>query len=203
MVGVRAAARGGKVAEVTVADDLLRARLTEPLPDGRREVATVRVDPALAEQLRSRGVTVVRGEPPAGPLAALLSWIWPFLLLYAFWMLISRSIVDRSGLGGLMGVGRSRARAYVESDTKVTFADVAGVDEAKAELQEVVSFLKDPKGWRLGGRAEGRAAGQPAGQSKTLLARAVAGAACPSSYLRLKFVGCSSASALRACATCS
>jgi cell division protease FtsH len=169
----------GKVAEVTVADDLLRARLTEPLPDGRREVATVRVDPALAEQLRARGVTVVRGEPPAGPLPALLSWIWPFLLLYAFWMLMSRSLVDRSGLGGLMGVGRSRARAYVESDTKVTFADVAGVDEAKAELQEVVSFLRDPKGYgRLGGRApKGVLLVGPPGTGKTLLARAVAGEA--------------------------
>ncbi|WP_372623364.1 ATP-dependent zinc metalloprotease FtsH [Falsiroseomonas sp.] len=169
----------GRVAEVTVSQELLHARLTEPLPDGRRELATVRVDPALSEQLRARGVTLVRGDPPAGALAYLLAWLWPLLLLVAFWTFATRSIADRHGLGGLMSIGRSRAKAYVETDTKVTFADVAGVDEAKAELQEVVSFLKDPQAYgRLGGRApKGVLLVGPPGTGKTLLARAVAGEA--------------------------
>ena len=83
------------------------------------------------------------------------------------------------GAGGLMSIGKSRAKVYVETDTKVTFADVAGVDEAKDELKEVVDFLKDPKGYgRLGARVpKGVLLVGPPGTGKTLLARAVAGEA--------------------------
>src|SRR5437868_11837387 len=81
--------------------------------------------------------------------------------------------------GGLMAIGKSKAKVYVETDTKVTFADVAGVDEAKAELQEVVSFLRDPKQHgRLGARMpKGVLLVGPPGTGKTLLAKAVAGEA--------------------------
>jgi cell division protease FtsH len=88
-------------------------------------------------------------------------------------------MAERQGLGGLMAIGKSRAKVYVETDTKVTFRDVAGVDEAKSELQEVVAFLRDPKSFgRLGARIpKGVLLVGPPGTGKTLLARAVAGEA--------------------------
>jgi len=168
----------GKVDEVTISQDSIRGTLKQALPDGRREFVTNRVDPQLADKLEAHGVTVT-GAPSGGLVATLLSWVVPAVLFYLVWMYMFRHVADRRGFGGLMSIGKSRAKVYVETDTKVTFNDVAGAEEAKFELHEVVAFLRDPKGYgRLGARIpKGILLVGPPGTGKTLLARAVAGEA--------------------------
>jgi len=168
----------GKVSEVAVGQDTIQGKLKEKLPDGKQAFVTARVDPAIAEKLQEKGVTVT-GVPSGGLFQTILSWIVPAFLFYLVWIFLFRKIAERQGFGGLMSIGKSRARVYVEKDTKTTFADVAGVEEAKFELQEVVSFLKDPKSYgRLGAHVpKGILLVGPPGTGKTLLARAVAGEA--------------------------
>jgi cell division protease FtsH len=168
----------GKVSEVAVGQDTIQGKLKEKLPDGKQAFVTARVDPALAQKLASKGVTVT-GVPSGGLFQNILSWVVPAFLFYLVWIFLFRRIAERQGFGGLMSIGKSRAKVYVEKDTKTTFADVAGVEEAKFELQEVVSFLKDPKSYgRLGAHVpKGILLVGPPGTGKTLLARAVAGEA--------------------------
>ena len=127
--------------------------------------------------MQEHGVTVT-GEIESTLLRDLLSWIVPVLLIVGVWMLMIRRLGSGLG-GGLMQIGKSKAKVYVQSDTGVTFADVAGVDEARDELKEIVDFLRDPRGYgRLGGRMpKGILLVGPPGTGKTLLARAVAGEA--------------------------
>jgi len=167
-----------KVAQVTVSADSIQGTLKEPLPNGKRDFFVTRVDPQLAEKL-ARHQVVVTGVPSGGVVQTLLSWVIPAVIFYLIWMFLFRRIAERQGFGGLMTVGKSRAKVYVETDTKVTFKDVAGVDEAKFELQEVVSFLRNPKSYgRLGARVpKGVLLVGPPGTGKTLLAKAVAGEA--------------------------
>ncbi|HET8935955.1 MAG TPA: ATP-dependent zinc metalloprotease FtsH [Polyangiales bacterium] len=167
-----------KISEVEIVADTLQGTLKEP-KGGKQRFVTTRVEPELAKELDEAGVRYARREENT-LLPQLLSWIVPALLFFAIWAFFIRRLADRAGPGGgLMAVGKSKAKVYVETDTRVTFADVAGVDEAKTELQETVAFLKDPASYgRLGARMpKGVLLVGPPGTGKTLIARAVAGEA--------------------------
>jgi cell division protease FtsH len=170
----------GKVAEIVVTENHIRGVLREPLPDGKRLIHAVRIDPSFAKDLSQYGVTVT-GAAESTFVSDLLSWLLPMLVFLGLWMFLVRGLAERGGFGGggFMAVGKSKAKVYMEADTKVTFADAAGVDEAKEELREIVEFLKEPKRYgRLGARIpKGVLLVGPPGTGKTLLARAVAGEA--------------------------
>jgi cell division protease FtsH len=166
-----------QIAEVTVTDTRIEGKFATPR-DGKSYFTTNRVEPGIAKELEDAGVPF-SGAPGANWLTTLLSWVLPMLLFFGLWMMVFRGFAERQGIGGLMNVGKSRAKVYVETKTGVTFADVAGVDEAKMELQEVVAFLKDKEKYeRLGAHVpKGILLVGPPGTGKTLLARAVAGEA--------------------------
>ncbi|PZW36930.1 cell division protease FtsH [Humitalea rosea] len=169
--------RDGKVAEVAVSDRFIQGRLKEPLVGGQTRFITTRVEPEFADQLRQHDV-VVTGQIESTLLRDLLSWIIPVALFVGVWMFLIRRMSGGMG-GGLLQIGKSTARVYAQTDTGVTFDDVAGVDEAKDELKEIVAFLKNPAEYgRLGGRMpRGVLLIGPPGTGKTLLAKAVAGEA--------------------------
>lgn len=171
--------KDGKVKEIAITSNEIRGELKEPKATQKRFFKTVRVDVNLAQDLAKHEVKFA-GQIESMLLPTLISWIAPTLLFFVVWLFIMRRMSGKLGAGGgLMSIGKSKAKVYVEKDIKVTFADVAGVDEAKAELTETVNFLKDPTQYgRLGARMpKGILLVGPPGTGKTLLAKAVAGEA--------------------------
>ena len=171
--------KDGQVADISITDRYITGTLKQGLPDGKKTFITTRVAPDLARDLAEYDVKF-NGVIESTMMRDILSWVLPTLVFVGIWLFAMHKFGEKQGLGGgFLSIGKSRAKIYVETDTKVSFDDVAGVDEAKAELQEVIGFLKDPQGYgRLGGRMpRGILLVGPPGTGKTMLARAVAGEA--------------------------
>ena len=164
---------------VEVSQTEILGRLKSARIGGAQIISTIRVDPDFADLLAEQDVEF-SGVTEGNTLTDIIVLILPALLFLGIWLFVIRNMAAKQGgVGGLMSIGKSKAKVYVETDIKVTFDDVAGVDEAKDELKEIVSFLKKPEEYgRLGAHVpKGILLVGPPGTGKTLLARAVAGEA--------------------------
>ncbi|HEX7416254.1 MAG TPA: ATP-dependent zinc metalloprotease FtsH, partial [Smithellaceae bacterium] len=164
----------GEISEVTIQGE----NITGKLANGNVFKTYAPKDDKLVTQFREKGVKITAKPPEESPwYMTLLINFFPIILIIGLWIFMMRQM--QSGGGKAMAFGKSKARLITDKSRKVTFADVAGIDEAKAELEEIIDFLKDPKKYtRLGGRIpKGLLLIGPPGTGKTLLARAIAGEA--------------------------
>ncbi|HON59228.1 MAG TPA: ATP-dependent zinc metalloprotease FtsH [Smithella sp.] len=163
----------GEIKEVVIQGESITGKFT----NGNAFKTYAPKDDQLVEQLKQKGVKITAKPTEESPwLTVLISW-FPMILLIGIWIFFMRQM--QAGGGKAMAFGKSRARLITDRSKRVTFADVAGIDEAKAELEEVIDFLRDPKKYtKLGGRIpKGLLLVGPPGTGKTLLARAIAGEA--------------------------
>ena len=170
----KTAVKEGKVKEITITDENITG-LRQVDNDSRRFTTVRVVDPDLVKELESQQVKYT-GKVESKWLMQILSWIVPLVFFFFIWRILFSRIGPETGV---MSFGKSRAKIFAEKDKKITFADVAGIDEAKEELKEIVEFLKSPEKFqRLGGKIPKGVllVGTP-GTGKTLLAKAVAGEA--------------------------
>jgi cell division protease FtsH len=165
--------RQDKVQEVTLSDDHVRGKLKDGKPF---QAVRVTADAKLPEELEQHGVKYA-GEVASRWLSEVIGWILPLLFIVGLWTFFLRRMGGAEG--GVMSFARSKAKIYADDDVKVSFGDVAGVDEAEEELKEIVEFLKTPRKYTsIGGKIpKGVLLVGPPGTGKTLLARAVAGEA--------------------------
>ena len=169
----------GQVQSVAIAENTIEGKFKTAV-DGKEYFVTYRVPQELAVDFDKYKVDVT-GVPDHSLLTQILSWVLPIVIFFAIWAWFFRKFAEKQGmgLGGMMNIGKSKAKIYVERDTGVTFDDVAGADEAKVELKEVVSFLTEREKYgRLGAHIpKGLLLVGPPGTGKTLIAKAVAGEA--------------------------
>ncbi len=156
-------------------DRTVTGRLKSPDSRGKTTIVATRVEPDLAERLSKYDAPCARVVENTW-LRDVLSWILPAVAFFGVWFFLFRRFAEKQGMGGFLSIGKSRAKVFMEKNTGVTFADVAGVDEAKAELVEIVDLLKNPQDYgRLGARIpKGVLLVGPPGTGKTLLAKAKA-----------------------------
>ncbi|MBI4776429.1 MAG: ATP-dependent metallopeptidase FtsH/Yme1/Tma family protein [Deltaproteobacteria bacterium] len=164
----------GKIKEIAVSQNTIEGRIQADGATPEKTFRTIRVDPELSKELEKYGVTF-KGEVENTFFRDLLSWILPVLLFVGIWYFMIRRIGAQQP--GFMTLGKNKAKIYVEEDLNVRFSDVAGVDEAKEELEEIIEFLRYPQKYtELGGKMpKGVLLVGPPGSGKTLLAQAVAG----------------------------